>query len=64
MDACVSLLIYIKRFSKALYSNLFKSNFGRNFGRFLQRARVAERWTGAVFTVYCVQPTESVRGPQ
>lgn len=47
-----------------LYSNLFKSNFGRNFGRFLQRARVAERWTGAVFTVYCVQPTESVRGPQ
>lgn len=43
---------------------LFKFNFGRNFGRFLQRARVAERWTGAVFTVYCVQPTESVRGPQ
>lgn len=47
-----------------LYSNLFKFNFGRNFGRFLQRACVAERWTCAVFTVYCVQPTESVRGPQ
>lgn len=47
-----------------LYSNLFKFNFGRNFGRFLQRARVAERWTCAVFTVYCVQSTESVRGPQ